>query len=198
MKGWPIERSARKVERSQSEPHPPDPGPTDRTLTTDHTLTWTDPKTGLEVRCVAAEYHDFPTVEWTLYFKNTGTSDTPILEQIQALDIQLDRGDTPEFLLHHNRGSPADGNDYGPLETPLLSGQTKRIGAKGDARPTRTGPISTCNGPARFDRRSAGPVSGRPNSRGIRPGPQIRRFKLTRFKLLPGEEVRSPLIVLQF
>ncbi len=58
-------------------------------------------------------------MEWTLYFKNTGTNDTPILENIQALSLALERGTNGEFLLHHNVGSPADGNDYGPLETPL-------------------------------------------------------------------------------
>ena len=43
------------------------------------TLTFTDRKTGLTVRCVAIEYSDFPTVEWTVYFKNTGHVDTAIL-----------------------------------------------------------------------------------------------------------------------
>jgi alpha-galactosidase len=46
----------------------------------------------LELRCVAIDYHDFPTIEWTVYFKNTGSNDTPILENIRALDVQLDRG----------------------------------------------------------------------------------------------------------
>ena len=39
---------------------------------TEHTLTYTDPKTGLELRCVGVEFRDFPAVEWTLHFKNTG------------------------------------------------------------------------------------------------------------------------------
>ena len=60
---WPLERSSR--DRGQSQ--------------TERILTWADPKTGLQVRCVAIEYDDFPTVEWTLYFKNTGTNATPIL-----------------------------------------------------------------------------------------------------------------------
>ncbi|MBM4090803.1 MAG: hypothetical protein FJ276_15480, partial [Planctomycetes bacterium] len=46
---------------------------------TERTQTYTDPRTGLEVRCVIVQYDDYPTVEWTLYFKNTGTADTPIL-----------------------------------------------------------------------------------------------------------------------
>ncbi|MBC8236536.1 hypothetical protein H8E77_43875, partial [bacterium] len=42
---------------------------------TEHILTYTDPKGGLVVRCVAIEYKDFPAVEWTLYFKNAGSAD---------------------------------------------------------------------------------------------------------------------------
>ncbi|HOC71944.1 MAG TPA: hypothetical protein PKL54_03970, partial [Candidatus Hydrogenedentes bacterium] len=45
-----------------------------------HTVTWTDPETGLEVRCEGVRYLDFPTVEWTLHFRNTGAADTPLLE----------------------------------------------------------------------------------------------------------------------
>ncbi len=102
---------------------------------TEHTLVYTDPASSLEVRCVLVEYHDFPTVEWTLYFKNTGSTDTPILEKIQALDIELTAAAMGEFLLHHNVGSPANGNDYGPLETALGRGATKRLGGAG-GRPT--------------------------------------------------------------
>ena len=42
---------------------------------TQHTITWTDPKTGLEVRCVAVEYADYPAMEWTVYFKNGGSNE---------------------------------------------------------------------------------------------------------------------------
>jgi alpha-galactosidase len=37
-----------------------------------HRLSFTDPRTGLEVRCEAVEYLDFPVVEWTLYFISFG------------------------------------------------------------------------------------------------------------------------------
>ena len=53
---------------------------------TQRTWTWTDPKTGLEVRCVSVEYADFPVVEWTGYFRNAGGGKTPLLEKIQAID----------------------------------------------------------------------------------------------------------------
>ena len=71
---------------------------------TERTLTYADDKTGLQVRCVAVEYHDFPTVEWTVYFKNAGTRDTPILENIQGLDARFERRADGEFVLHGIKG----------------------------------------------------------------------------------------------
>ena len=73
---------------------------------TEHTLSYADPKTGLVARCVAVEYIDFPTVEWTVYFKNTGRPDTPILADIQALDRLLQCGTNGEFLLHYTSARP--------------------------------------------------------------------------------------------
>ena len=83
LKNWQTKRATQKL----------DP------MRTEHTTFYTDPATGLQIRCVAIEYGDFPTVEWTLYFKNTGSADTPIIEKIQVLDIALSRG--------RRRGIPA-------------------------------------------------------------------------------------------
>ena len=104
---------------------------------TEHTIAWNDPGSGLSARCVVVEYHDFPTVEWTLYFKNTGSADTPIMEDIQPLDLRLSRAEKGEFILHHNVGSPCAPNDYQPLVTTLGPKATKRVGAAG-GRPTNS------------------------------------------------------------
>jgi len=40
------------------------------------------------MRCVAVRYSDYPTVEWTLWLKNTGAADTPVIEHIQPLDME--------------------------------------------------------------------------------------------------------------
>jgi hypothetical protein len=45
-------------------------------------MVYTDTETRLQVRCIAIEYHDFPAVEWILYFKNTGVEGTPIIKSI--------------------------------------------------------------------------------------------------------------------
>jgi alpha-galactosidase len=165
------------------------------------TQIYTDPNTGLVMRCEMVEYKDFPTVEWTLYFKNTGSTDTSILENIQVLDIELDRGSSGEFLLHHNVGSPANGDDYGPLETLLGGGAVKRLGGAG-GRPTNSdwsyfnlewageGLIVAVGWPGQWAAQFIRDAGTR-----LR---MVAGQELTHFKLLPGEEVRSPLIVLQF
>jgi len=47
LKGWELKRAQRKLDDQRTE----------------HALTYRDPQSGLIVRCVAVEYHDFPTVE---------------------------------------------------------------------------------------------------------------------------------------
>jgi alpha-galactosidase len=76
---WRLDESSRHLDRNR----------------TQRTQAYTDPQTGLVVRCEIVEYHDFPTVEWTLYFKNTGSKDTPILENVQSLDTQFERAGHP-------------------------------------------------------------------------------------------------------
>ena len=166
------------------------------------TVTYTDPASGLAVRCEAVEYKDFPTVEWTLHFKNTGKADTPIIENIQSLDVRWEHGIDSEFLLHHNIGSPADGTDYTALETVLGGNSTKRLGAAGGR--------STCTNMSYFNierNKAEGLIAvvGWPGQwaadfiRDADRGLQLRAGQeLTHFKLLPGEEVRTPLSVLQF
>ena len=185
LKDWRLARSSRELDARRIE----------------HTLTYTDQATGLQVRCIAVGYRDFPTVEWTIYFKNTGQAETPILSDIQALDLRLQRPSRGEFTLHHFTGSPCLPNDYEPFETPLKPGTTKRITAAG-GRPTNSdlpyfnlewpdeGIITVVGWPgqwaAEFKRDQA-------NGLQVTAGQQT-----TRCKLLPGEEFRTPLTVLQF
>ncbi|MEN6428274.1 MAG: alpha-galactosidase [Phycisphaerales bacterium] len=185
LKTWPVSRDTQRLDAQR----------------TQHTLLYTNPATGLQVRCVLVAYNDFPTAEWTLYFKNTGSADTPILEKIQALDVQIGRSGDHEFLLHHNVGSPANGNDYGPLETTLGPGVNKHLGGSG-GRPTNTdwsyfnlewggeGVIVAVGWPGQWAAEFV-----RDGAKGLH---LWAGQEQTRFRLLPGEEVRSPLIVVQF
>jgi alpha-galactosidase len=185
LAGWGCRREAKVIDDAR----------------TSHVLSWRDPATGLEVRCEGVEYRDFPAVEWTVRLRNGGSADTPIIEGLQALDVGLRRGGIGGFVLHHAVGSPANGTDYGPLETPLGGGAKKRISGAG-GRPTNTdlsyfnlegggeGTIIAVGWPGQWAAEFV-----RDGGDGIR---VVAGQELTRFKLLPGEEVRTPLIALLF
>lgn len=162
------------------------------------TVTWVSDETGLEVRCVSVAYSDFPAVEWTLWFHNRGSGDTPLIEEIQAADFTI-QGGPGDPILHHNVGSPCSKSDYAPLVTPLPPGTSKRISAAG-GRPTNTD-MSYFN----LEWGGSGLIAavgwpGQWAAEYRRSGPDTVHFRagqeLTRFVLHPGEEVRSPLIAL--
>ncbi len=188
LKTWDLKRASQKLDDKRVE----------------RTLTYSDPKTGLVIRCVGIEYTDYPTVEWTVYLKNTSDKDTPILADIQAINVSWERqpGNAAEFGLHHQVGSPCAANDYQPLETALAPEAKKQIAATG-GRPTNSDlPYFNLEMPggqgviivvgwsgqwaAQFNRDKENHLQ------------VIAGQELTHFKLLPGEEVRTPMIVLQF
>jgi len=165
------------------------------------TLTWSDSKAGLAIRCEAVEYRDFPTVEWTLYFRNISEVDSPILSDIQALDTRLERGKQGEFVLHHNKGTFVRADDYEPLETALPPEKKMRFVPPGGRPCGFVWPYFNLEKPG------AGTiiVVGWPGQwaaefqRDAGNGVQIRAGQeLTHLKLKPSEEIRTPLIVIQF
>lgn len=185
LKTWKLERATKKIDDKRTE----------------HTLTYTDPTTGLVLRCVGVEYSDFPTVEWTLYFKNTGTADTPIIADIQAIDANFVRSGDAEFKLHRTKGDTTAIDSYQPLVEPLGPKAAMQLAPAG-GRPTQgASPFFNINAgdkgfmvvlgwPGRWTASLT-----RDNGKNLR----IRGGQdLTHFKLRPGEEARSPLVVLQF
>lgn len=159
--------------------------------------TWTDPDTGLCVTCTAVVYTDFPTVEWTLHFENRGTVDSPMLSGILPLDVRC-AGD--DFLLHHFRGSTCQANDYEPREALLQPRSSLRIVADG-GRPTNTWmpyfDVETGSGGVIAVLGWAGQWAAR-FTRDDGVGLRIAAGQeATAFRLHPGEQVRSPIAVLQ-
>jgi len=171
------------------------------TFRTERTLIYSDPETGLAVRCVGVAYRDFPTVEWTLHFKNMGTTDTPIIEAIQAIDMDVARGEAGEFSLHHHNGDGHHEHSYAPLDTTLGPKAVQRFAPNG-GRPTNGawpyfnlewpggGLIVVVGWPGQWSAKFTRDEGQRLR---VRAGQQR-----THFTLHPGEEVRGPLVVLQF
>jgi len=168
---------------------------------TERTLTWTDPKTGLDVRCISVVYSDFPVVEWTVYFKNTGKADTPLLADIQGMDVSFRRDGERDYVLRTIRGDDTSAASYQPTVTNLGKGASHRFAPVGGKSTSGSFPyfnvewsgqgvIAVLGWPgqwaAQFDCDQSSMLK-------IRGGQE-----LTKLKLLPGEEIRTPLSVLMF
>jgi len=177
---------------------------------TQHTLTWTDPQTGLELRCMGIEYRDFPAVEWVLYVKNTWTRDTPILEELYALDTQLTRASPGGFMVHHIRGSDAKPNDFEPLTEAVPPTGELIVRSYGDpnlASPSSGSPSIESMPMFNVEFGKEGVIAGLGWS-----GPWIAAFRrdgdraawvrakmdATHLTLHPGEHIRSPRVLLLF
>lgn len=166
-----------------------------------YTAIYTDRKTGLSVRYEAVKYLDFPSVEWTLHFKNTGDSDSPIIEEIKALDINYELDDNGFYALRRIRGDVCGPESFEPLVEKLAPHET-RILASAGGRPTNyTAPYFN------LEWQDQGLIiaigwPGQWSAEFTRA--DLRKLRITagqekaRFYLKPGEEVRTPLIVLQF
>ena len=165
------------------------------------TYTWTDPKTKLEVRCVSVEYSDYPVVEWTVYFRNTGTANTPILERVEALDVRWERPDGGEFVLRGIRGDDYSPNSYEPYETTLGPNASKKFAPDGGRPTSKAFPYYNLSMPGG----GVIVVVGWPGqwassfTRDAAKGLHVTAGQeLTHLYLKPGEEIRSPLMVLMF
>lgn len=172
---------------------------------TEHASTWSDQATGLQVRSVAVEYADFPVVEWTVRFRNTGTNQTPILGNVQGLDSTFPGGSAGEFLLHGIKGDSCTADSYEPYQLPLTPNLLKQF-----APPGHSG--KSCDGPEGWPYYNVqwlgGGVilavgwPGQWASLFARDAGQTLRIKAgqqqTHLVLQPGEEIRTPLIALLF
>ena len=168
---------------------------------TERTLTWADPKTGLEVRCVSVEYADFPVVEWTVYLRNTGKEDTPVLENVLAMNARFERPDGGEFVLRGIKGDFCAPDSYEPYETTLGPDTTRKFAPDG-GRPTNRafpyynlampggGVIVAVGWPGQWATSFV-----RDGERGIQ---VAAGQELTHLRLKPGEEIRTPLVALLF
>ncbi len=161
----------------------------------------TDPVTGLQVRFEAIEYQDYPVVEWIVYFKNAGKVDTPILEDIQALDINVS---SPQMdpILHYHQGATCRPEDFKPFQRVMNPGATVSLhpGAGRSSseympffnlqKSENEGIIIALGWTGEWAAEFNTDYSRRTR---IRNG-----LALTHLKLLPGEEIRSPRMVLLF
>jgi alpha-galactosidase len=185
LPSWNVTRAQQRLDRDRME----------------YTFTYADPSTALSVRGVAIVYDDFPVAEWTLYLKNNSSAPSGILEKIKPLDIEFERGSETSIALHHSKGSMSKATDFQPLTDMLAAGDRQHFSSIG-GRPTdgdmpyfnlawlQRGIILALGWPGQWD---VGISRDRPQIVHVEGGQS-----LTHFRLMPGEEVRTPLAVVLF
>jgi alpha-galactosidase len=96
-----------------------------------HRYIHTDPDTKLTVTAEVRTFPDFPgAAEWVLYFKNGGSVDTPIIENILPLHWSFPT--TPGgCTIHHAKGSSAAADDFKPLEEQFGPGGNDHLESPG-------------------------------------------------------------------
>ncbi|MEI8122148.1 MAG: alpha-galactosidase [bacterium] len=83
------------------------------------TVTYHDPASGLECVIELTTVPGTSAVEWIVRFRNTGTGDSPILSDIQAMDfVRACPAKTP-VILHHSKGTTAAIDDFALLRSEI-------------------------------------------------------------------------------
>ncbi len=172
-------------------------------MRTQRTTTWIDPATGLEVRCVAVNYADYPVVEWTVYFKNTGEVDAPILEALHGLDAAFAVDSADSCILHCNRGDDYRADSYQPSADTLAvtPGHAVRFAPNGGRASNGAFPyfnLQTADDAGAF---VAVGWPGQWSASFSRDEAGVRVLagqELVRIALKPGETIRTPLMALLF
>ena len=169
---------------------------------TEQLLTYKDPQTGLVVSCACEVFSDFPAVEWVIRFKNEGTANTPILEDVQALDTAFTRREGGEFVLHRALGSSASRKDFAPIDDVMRpNAVVQLVPIGGRSSNTHALPFFNIEAPGEGVMVGIG-WSGQWAATFLRDDGAALQvcagMELTHLKLHPGEEIRTPRMLLLF
>jgi alpha-galactosidase len=162
---------------------------------------YVDPKTKLKVTAEVRYFSDYPgAADWVIGLRNEGSSDTPIIENILPLHWGI-RASPGDCIIRHARGSDATAQDFKPLEEhfgPSASDHLESPGGDPSSRNTLpffnlqtgghglVGAIGwTGDWKADFTYAAGGKTIS-----------MTAGMKRTHLVLHPGEEIRTPRIVL--
>ncbi len=165
-------------------------------------LIFTDPVTRLAVTFSTDILLNFAGAEWKLNFQNLGDADTPIIENIQALDIPASyHAAEGALILHTAKGSEDSACDFEGEMQKLSAGETVKISCKGGRSSSGTMPYFgiesagigmlfgigwTGQWTATFERDAATGLT-------VRAG-----MERTHMTLHPGEKMRTPAVTALF
>jgi alpha-galactosidase len=158
---------------------------------------WFDKSTGLKVTVLFKVFDRYPAVDWVLWFENVGSVDTPILSDIQALDLVADlQAGEKAIMVHRLTGDDCDETSFRPVKHSVRSGRSARFACAEGRSSQRTafpffdvaGESSGLTIAVGWSGQWAASVQRDENG-------QTRLcagLEKTHFRLHPGEKVRSP------
>jgi alpha-galactosidase len=91
------------------------------------TITYRDPATHLEVSREITTFADKNAIEWVLQLHNGGSHDSPMLENILPLDLNIPVPAGGAVTLHYAHGSVQGAPDYTPVDKDLSSGMSIQL-----------------------------------------------------------------------
>ncbi len=94
-------------------------------------VTFKDPKTGLVCEAEAVLFDAFPAIDWVLRFRNEGSTDTPILEQVNTLDATWPASPADRVVVHRSKGSACAADDFQPIDEALSKDKPIRFAPVG-------------------------------------------------------------------
>ncbi len=167
-----------------------------------HVLTYRDPQSRLQLRCVVLEYLDYPAVEWTLYFRKEEQKEMAILEKVQAGDFVLSGEKAGDFTVYYAEGSDAKFTDFQPLEKKLPDGESLKLASYGGRSSDGFLPFFNVACPDTGGMAAGIGWTGQWNASVERSGEKSLRLQAgmegTYLKLLAGEEIRTPAMLAVF
>jgi alpha-galactosidase len=165
--------------------------------------TYSDPRSGLIVKCRVTCFTDFPAVEWVLNFSNASGKNTPLIEKAAVIDQSFVAQDNGDFILHHARGSNAERSDFQPIDETIEPGKSIYMTPVGGRSSDNTAfPFFNIEAPGGQGIMAAVGWTGKwyadisqtgDKSVSLKSG--MEKMKLT---LYPSEEIRTPKICLLF
>ena len=170
---------------------------------TEYVFTYADKRSGLAIKCLLTCYNDFPAVEWVLKFSNNSPRNSPVIEKAAVCDHSFGSAEQGKFILHHSRGSNALRSDFQPVDEILAPGKNVYMTPAGGRSSDNTAfPFFNVEFPGGQGFVAAIGWSGKwyadvsqdnMNSVSVKAG--MEKMSLM---LLPGEEIRTPVICLLF
>jgi len=160
---------------------------------------WTDRKSGLQVEAKVRTFSDFNAMEWVLSFRNTSDRNSGQVSNVKAADLDVASGKDGTWNLFHAEGSDAKRNDFMALTkeysvgdslvmVPDLGRSSSKAFPYFNIKSPEGGMVFAIGWSGTWKARIARPSKERMNvSTGLK--------NLDTY-LLPGEEIRTPLMAM--